>query len=595
MDYNKREDINPKYTWDLTNIYKNDEEWEKDYQRLKENIKNISNYEHKVMESVDSLYNTLEEYYNIDAKISKCYIYISLKHDEDLSNQNYSLKFNQVYSLYSEFISLSSYIIPEILKESKGKINKYLKDKKLAKYKFLIEDISRYKKHTLSSKEELIISKLSSNDGVFDKLSSTLLNSTINFGEMEIDNQKITITNSNYRNIMMNKNRNIRKKCYKIMSDKLKEYIDIFGETLIANMKKYSTLANIKNYKSTKSMQLFSSNIPEEVVDNLYNVVHKRISIYQKYLEFIKMNLALESLEYYDLNAEYVNNNLTFTFDDVEGLITEATKIYGKKCNDIIKKAFKERWIDYGSYKGKRSGAYCTATYKTHPVVLTNFHNKFTDVSAVAHELGHAVNFYLSIENNDAHNYENDIFVAEVASLTNEIILSNYIFTNSKNKTLKQLAIANLIDIIQNNLFDACLEGELENKMYELIDNKEEIDANTLSDCIYKLRKEYYGNKVNLDDDIKYHWARRAHYFMPFYLFEYATGVSAAINIALNIINGDDEFKNKYIEFLSKGSTNYPINLLKDLGIDMLSPSVINNAINYFDYLIDLYSKVSDE
>ena len=196
MDYNKREDINPKYTWDLTNIYKNDEEWEKDYQRLKENIKNISNYEHKVMESVDSLYNTLEEYYNIDAKISKCYIYISLKHDEDLSNQNYSLKFNQVYSLYSEFISLSSYIIPEILKESKGKINKYLKDKKLAKYKFLIEDISRYKKHTLSSKEELIISKLSSNDGVFDKLSSTLLNSTINFGEMEIDNQKITITNS---------------------------------------------------------------------------------------------------------------------------------------------------------------------------------------------------------------------------------------------------------------------------------------------------------------------------------------------------------------------------------------------------------------
>lgn len=595
MDYNKRAEIEEKYTWDLKDFYLNDDAWEKDYDNLKEEIKIISKYEGKVLSSSDYLSNTLNDYYDLITKISNLYIYASLKHDEDLGNDKYALYFNKAYSLYSDFISLSSFITPEILKASKTALNEYLKEERFKKYIFLLEEITRYKDHTLNTNEERLISKLTANSSVFDKLSSTLLNSTLNYGEIEIDGNKVTITNSNYRNIMTNKNRDVRRKCYELMSSKIKEFSNIFGDLLIANMKETSTYAEIKNYASTMEMELFTSNIPTKVLDNLYETVNKRIDIYQKYLRFLKNNLGLEKLEYYDLSAEYLNSNLTFTVEDAKKLIIDATKIYGNKYNEIIKKAFEDRWVDFGSYKGKKSGAYCTAVYGKHPVVLTNFHNKFEDVSAVAHELGHAVNFYLSITNNNSHDYENDIFVAEVASLTNEIILSNYILNNTDNKELKLQVIANLIDIIQNNLFDACLEGELENKIYALVDKKEEIDANILSDTIYDLRKKYYGNEVNLDENIKYLWARRSHYYSPFYLYQYATGVSSAVNVALNILNGNEEFKNKYIEFLSKGSTDYPINLLKDLGIDMTNTDVINKAIDYFDYLLDLYSKVSDE
>jgi oligoendopeptidase F len=595
MDYNKREEIEEKYKWDLTTRYKNDEAWEKDYEKIKKSLKDISKYEKNLTKSADNLLDALDTYFKLETKLNKLYGYAFLKHDEDLSVSKYSLYLNKAYGLFNEFISLSSYITPEILKTSKTVMDKYLKDKKLAKYHFILTDTLRYKKHTLSAKEEKLVSKLSTNDMVFDKISSTLINSCLNYGTINIDGKDIEITNSNYRNIMMNKDRSIRSKCYNLMSNKLKEFIDIFGDTLIANMKLVSNYAEIKNYQSTMDMELFNSNIPKEVIDNLYTVVHKRLDVYQKYLKFLKMNLGLEKLEYYDLNAEYINNSATFTIQDAQELIMEATKIYGNKYHNIIKKAFAESWIDYGSYKGKRSGAYCTANYKDHPVILTNFHSKFTDVSAIAHELGHAVNFYLSMENNDAHNYQNDIFVAEVASLTNEIILSNYIMTNSKDKNLKLLAISNLIDIIQNNLFDAALEGELENEVYKLVDTKEEIDANTLSECIYNLRKKYYGNVVELDENVKYHWARRSHYYSPFYLYQYATGVSCAIYVATKIIDGDENMKKSYLEFLSKGSTNYPVNLLKEIGIDITSEEVINKAIDYFDFLLNEYSKVSEE
>lgn len=595
MNYKKREEAPIKYTWDLTSRYKNDEAWDKDYNKLKKNINDISKYQNKVMDSANNLYNTLEDFYDYETKLSKLYVYAMLKQDEDLGNSKYSSYLNKAYSLYNEFITSSSFITPEIIKASKTKISTYLKDKKLAKYKFMLEDTLRYKKHTLNAREELLVSKLTGETHIFDKISSTLINSILDYGKIEINGEEVTITNSNYRSIMMNKDRNVRKQCYNQMSLKLKEFVEIFGDTLISSMKSFSNYAEIKNYNSTMEMQLFNSNIPKKVLDNLYDTIHNRLDVYQKYLKFLKTNLCLDTLEYYDLSAEYIDSDMTFDIEDAEKLIEDATKIYGEKYHNIIKKAFKERWIDYVSYKGKRSGAYCTANYGNTPVVLTNFHHKFTDVSAVAHELGHAVNFYLSMENNDSHNYENDIFVAEVASLTNEIILSNYIINHTNNKELKLQAIANLIDIIQNNLFDACLEGELENEIYAHIDNKEDIDAGSLSECIFNLRKKYYGNFLKLDDNVKYHWARRSHYYSPFYLYQYATGVSSAVWVATKIINNEENMKEKYIDFLSKGSTDYPINLLKTIGIDMTKSDVINNAIDYFSYLIDLYSKVSDE
>lgn len=447
----------------------------------------------------------------------------------------------------------------------------------------------------LSSSEEKLIAKLTSTNHTFKNVNMTLLNSTLNYGEVKSEKETRKITNSNYHIIMESTDRNIRRDAYEKLTSKIAEFKNIFAENLVSNMKNTSSMAEIRKFPSTLDSLLFSSNIPNSVVDSLYKVINKNLNVYQKYLKLIKNSLGLKELAYYDLNAQILTDEMSFSIEDAQYLIGEATKIYGEEYHDIIEKAFNEKWVDYCSYKGKASGAYCTSCYGAHPVVLTNFFGKFGDVSALAHELGHAVNFYLSQQANNKHDYNNDIFVAEVASLTNEIILSNYVIEHSRNKNLKLIALYNLINLIQNNLFDACLEGELENKAYTLIDNGETIDAEYLSSTIYDIRSKYYKDVVNLDDKSKYSWIRREHYFYPFYLFKYATGVSAAIMIATKIINNEDDMKNKYISFLKMGDTDYPVELLKKIGIDMTKEEVYENAVNFFSNLIDEFDKESDK
>lgn len=595
MEYKNRKETPKAYKWDLTAYYKDDKEWEKDYLKIIKEFENIKSYEGKVTKSANMLYQTLEEYFAYESRLTKLFVYASLRHDEALEDADASLLYNKIYKTYNDFCAVSSFIEPEIIKEETSKVEKLLETKKLNKYKFYVTNILREKEHMLSSSEEKLIAKLTSTNHTFKNVNMTLLNSTLDYGEVKSEKETRKITNSNYHIIMESTDRNIRRDAYEKLTSKIAEFKNIFAENLVSNMKNTSSMAEIRKFTSTIDSLLFSSNIPKSVVDSLYKVINKNLNVYQKYLKLIKNSLGLKELAYYDLNAQILTDEMSFSIEDAQYLIGEATKIYGEEYHDIIEKAFDEKWVDYCSYKGKASGAYCTSCYGAHPVVLTNFFGKFGDVSAIAHELGHAVNFYLSQQANNKHDYNNDIFVAEVASLTNEIILSNYVIEHSRNKNLKLIALYNLINLIQNNLFDACLEGELENKAYALIDNGETIDAEYLSGTIYDIRSKYYKDVVNLDDKSKYSWIRREHYFYPFYLFKYATGVSAAIMIASKIINNEDDMKNKYISFLKMGDTDYPVELLKKIGIDMTKEEVYENAVNFFSNLIDEFDKESDK
>ena len=595
MEYKNRKETPKAYKWDLTAYYKDDKEWEKDYLKIIKEFENIKSYEGKVTKSANMLYQTLEEYFAYESRLTKLFVYASLRHDEDLEDADASMLYNKIYKTYNDFCAAASFIEPEIIKEETSKVEKLLETKKLNKYKFYVTNILREKEHMLSSSEEKLIAKLTSTNHTFKNVNMTLLNSTLDYGEVKSEKETRKITNSNYHIIMESTDRNIRRDAYEKLTSKIAEFKNIFAENLVSNMKNTSSMAEIRKFTSTIDSLLFSSNIPKSVVDSLYKVINKNLNVYQKYLKLIKNSLGLKELAYYDLNAQILTDEMSFSIEDAQYLIGEATKIYGEEYHAIIEKAFEEKWIDYCSYKGKASGAYCTSCYGAHPVVLTNFFGKFGDVSAVAHELGHAVNFYLSQQSNNKHDYNNDIFVAEVASLTNEIILSNYVIEHSRNKNLKLIALYNLINLIQNNLFDACLEGELENKAYALIDNGETIDAEYLSNTIYDIRSKYYKDVVNLDDKSKYSWIRREHYFYPFYLFKYATGVSAAIMIATKIINNEDDMKNKYISFLKMGDTDYPVELLKKIGIDMTKEEVYENAVNFFNNLIDEFDKESDK
>lgn len=594
MEYNNRNEVEKDYKWDLTSYYKTAKDWEKDYLKIKTEYSKIKEYKGKVTKSANMLYQTLEEYFAYDARLAKLYVYANLKHDEDLENSENALMLSKIHKTYTDFISLSSFIEPEIIKTETDKIKKMLNTQKLSKYRFYIENMLRTKDHTLSATEEELITKLTSTNSAFRNVNNTLLNSVLDYGTINDNGTTTKITNSSYRIIMQSKDRNTRKKAYEMLTTTNKKFKNIFAENLISSMKNESIMANIRKFNSSLEAELDSSNIPKDVVASLYNVVHKRLNIYQKYLRLIKTSLGLEKLASYDLSAQILTDEMSFSVEDAQYLVAESTKIYGKEYADVISKAFNEKWLDYCSYKDKSSGGYCTSCYNGHPVILLNFFGKFSDVSTIAHELGHAVHYYLSQKSNDKHNYDNDIFVAEVASLTNELILSYFIKENSRNKKLKLIAIYNMIELIQNNLFDACLEGELENKAYEMLDKNEIIGEEFLTNTIKEIKEKYYGKEVELDELSSYSWIRREHYFYPFYLYKYATGVVAAITVATKIIKSEDDMKQKYIKFLKSGDTNYPVELLKNIGIDMTKEDVYDNAISFFSNLIDEFNEESD-
>ena len=595
MDYQNRNEVEELFKWDLTQLYQNNEEFEKDFQKVKRRINKILTFKGQLLKNAENLLNALDTYFITWNNILKLNVYANTKFDEDVGSSDYALLVSRVGALYSKLMQNASFMDPEILKGNKTVLNRLIKDKKLAKYQFYLTDLIRYQDHTLNENEEIIVAKLTESMDNFEKINSVLTNSTLDYGTVMIDGVKTTITNGNYRTLMMNPNREVRKEVYEKHFQKLKEFENTFALSLSAYMKSANYVANIRGFKDLLTKNLFGSNIPKAVYTNLFKTTESRVDVYQKYFKMIQKTLGLEKLEYYDINTELVDEDLSFTIEETRLLLEKSLAILGEDYLKIISKAFDERWIDFGTYKGKAAGAYCISTYGVHPYVLTNFRGRFKDVSTIAHELGHAVNGYLSMATNDIHNYHGGIFLAEVASLTNEILLSYYIMTHSNDDVLKLTAIYNLLFIIQNNLFDACIEGKLEQVVYENFDLGEEIGVTMLNETIYQIREQYVGTAIVLDDNVKSSWTKRIHYFMPYYLFKYATGISAAVYIAKKIINDEENMKEKYLKFLTKGSTNYPTEILKEIGVDMTKPKVINEAIDFMDYLIDEFNKISEE
>ncbi len=581
MTYQNREEIEKKYTWDLKTRYKNDKAWKDDLNKVSSLLDEITKYKNKINDK--NIEEVLDLESDLIIKIEKLYVYAHSKHDEDLENNKYNLMISQAINLYNIFSEKAAYIIPEILKYKD--IDELINSTN--KYKFALSNLKRSKKHHLSEREEIIVSKLTSTLSINENISNILTNSVIKFDKVK----EIELLNSNYRNLITSPDREIRKSAFYNLTKELKKYETIYGLNLLSTMKLRKELAEIYNFNSVLDMDLFSSNLSKEIYTNVYKVTNKRLNVYQKYFNMIKDYLKLDKLEYYDKDTNLITLNKKFEIKEAKEILLSSLSILGDEYISIIKKAFDDRWIDFGVYKGKTSSIYATSNYGDTPLVMANYLGEFNDISTLAHELGHAAHFYLS-KDNHYHESDTDLFTAEVASLTNEILFSNYIVKTSEDKNLKLSALHNIMSTIQNNLFDALLEGELEHQIYE---SKEEFTPDDLSKMIYKIRKTYYNDSVNLNDNVSIMWSRRTHYFRPYYLYKYATGIISAIYIANKILNNDKKMLNNYLNFLKSGSTDYPENLLKKMGVDLTKEEVINDAINYFDNLIDQFIKISKE
>lgn len=583
----KRNEIDNQYKWDLTTIYESDEQFLKMLEKIDKEI--ISLTPKDVFKSGESLYNYLKNSDYFEMNLDKLYTYAHLNNDSDTTIARYDEYVNKVRNVYQKYAQKTNFFEPQLLKLDYKIIEKfYLEFPKLKEYEIYLKEIFRFKEHSLNEQEEAIVKELSkalnSSSDTYEKLTDT----DMTFGNIKDEkNQMVELTESNYQVYNHSKNRRVRRNAFKKLMNKYGEFIHTISSTYSGYVNTLNGISNIYKYSNPLEQSLFADDIDVKVYDTLIETVHENMDVIYKYYKLRNKILNLKKSHLYDTYVELVDDNSTnYTFLEAKEIVLNALSILGDDYKKILEKAFDEKWIDIYNNKGKRGGAYSSESFLTNPFILMNFEGKLNDVSTLAHELGHSVHSYFSIKNNSYKNSNYQIFVAEIASTVNEMLLANYLLKESDEKT-KILVLNNLLDLFKATIYRQTMFAEFEKKM--VLDSKNGIilTSDYLCDNYYKLVKEYFGSNVIIDKEIKNEWARIPHFYYDFYVYKYATGLSIASYIATEIFKGNQEMLNNYREFLKIGGRMNPRESLMTLGIDITKKDVVLNAIKLFDSYIE--------
>lgn len=579
-------EIEDKYKWDLTKIYKDEKEWQKDFDDVKEKILKVLEYKDSFLSNGKKLYEYLKYDEEVSRKLEKIYYYAHLNYDADTLDEKYKVMTNKVSDLFTKYNELSSFVVPEILKLDEEKLNTFYKEEeKLEDYRFSIENIYRFKNHTLDEEKEKMLSNLSKCLSNPEETYEALTDSDFEYDYITDEKgNKVKFNESNYSLFIKSKNRSVRKRAFEMLHNKYKKYIRTITSTYKGEVETNVVLAKIRNYDSAISASLYSDNVPVDIYNNLIKVVNDNMDVLYDYYDLKREILSLDRLHMYDTYVEIINKiDKKYSFDEAKEIVMEALSILGDKYIKNLKKAFDEKWIDIYHSKGKRSGAYSSGNFDVNPYVLLNFEGTLNDVSTLAHELGHSMHTYLSCKNNPYQYSSYEIFVAEVASTVNELLLANYMLKNSKNKEEKLAVINHILDLYKATLYRQTMFAEFEKETHKLREKGEVLTSDLLSNTYYNLVKKYFGPNVLCDDLIKYEWARIPHFYYNFYVYKYATGISAASYIVDGILNNKEGALENYIKFLKSGGSMYPLDELKIAGVNLNSESVILSAIKTFE------------
>lgn len=589
-----REEVSSEYKWDLTPIYSSDEEWEKDIEIAKEEIKKIQHY-HNFIDSAENLYNFLCFDEKVGRLLSKLYYYAHLNFDAETLNDKYQMMNQQILDIMHHYDELSSFVTPTFLKINFGDIKKYIEEKQeLKEYEFTLEQIYRYKEHTLGENEEKILSLFGKNLSNPSETFESLTDSDLTFGNItDEDGNEIELTESNYGKYISSFNRDVRVKAFEQLFTTYSNFkttiTTIYNGDIDANI----NLAKIRNYSSALEASLYDDNISVDVYNNLIETVHKNIDALYDYYDLKKNVLKLDEFHIYDAYTPMIKlDKQDYDFEEAKEIVLNAIEPLGNNYKNIIEQAFNQKWIDVYNNKGKRSGAYSSGFYDTYPYILLNYEGRLKDVFTLAHELGHSAHTYFSCKNNPYNISGYKIFVAEVASTVNELLLSKYLLKNSNSKEEKLNILNRLLELFKGTIYRQTMFAEFEKKMYELKEQGNILTSEVLCNEYYELNKLYFGENVVVDDLIRYEWERIPHFYYNFYVYKYATGLSAACYIVENILSNKENAVENYLNFLKSGGSMYPLDELKIAGVDMNDPKVIESAINMFRDTIEEFKSL---
>lgn len=589
--------VNDECKWDLTPIYSSDELWYKDLEIAKDEIKKISNYTN-LLDSASNLLDYITYNEKTERLLYKLYYYAHLNSDADTTDTNYQKMVKMISDVMQEYSELGSYITPLFMKTDYSIIEKYYDEEpKLKEYEFNLKDMYRYQTHTLSEEQEKMLSILSNSLSNPSETYEALTDSDMTYGKIKDEySNEIELTDSNYGKYISSKDRSVRKEAFDLMYKTYGSYKNTITSTYNGDIDTNIAIAKIRNYSSAREASLFGDNVTTDIYDNLIDTVNKNLNVLYKYYDVKREVLSLDELHLYDIYADLIEVETDeYEFDAAKDLVIKSLSILGEDYTSVLKRAFSERWIDIYNNKGKRSGAYSSGFYDTNPYILLNYEKKLKDVSTLAHELGHSMHTYYSCKNNPYQYSSYNIFVAEVASTVNELLLSKYMLKNSTNKNEKLYILNRLMELFKGTIYRQTMFAEFERDMYDKRENKEALTNDILCNAYYDLNKKYFGSNVVVDEAIKYEWERIPHFYYGFYVYKYATGLSAACYIVEGIINGRENALENYLSFLKTGGSMYPVDELKVAGVNICDPKVIESAIHMFDDTIEEFKKLINE
>ena len=579
-----------KYNWNLTDLFKNKEEFEKSIEKMNQDLKEIQKYKGILCNNSDNLYECYNLYEKILIEFDKIYSYGMFNYHLDMANQEGIKLFKEVENMSSEFSTLTSYITPEIISADENLIKKFLKeDTRLKKYERDINDTLEKKKHILSKEAENILASYSEIFSAPENIFDILTNAEFKFGTLIDENGKeVELTDATYTKYLKSSDIKVRKQAFDLMYKKYSEYINTITEMYLSNVKRTVITSKLRKYKSSLERATTNDDSTIKVYEALMQGVNNSLNINHEFVAMKKKLLEMDEIHMYDL---YVNpfeeNQDEISFEDAKIQVKEALSILGEEYNKLLNEAFENRWIDVYEKPNKRGGAYSSGVYGVHPFVLMSFTGNKRDVSTIAHELGHSIHSYYSNKNQNIIDSNYTIMVAEVASTVNELLLSEYQIKNEKDNKKKAELIYELLEMIRATFYRQSMFAEFEKEIHEKIENNQMLSAEDLNEIYYKLNQKYFGKDIVIDEQIKYEWARIPHFYSDFYVYKYATGIASAICIATKILNKEDGFVKKYIDMLSQGCTKKSVDLLKMVDVDLESPNTYKVITDFYKNKIE--------
>ena len=590
--YSCRNDVPEKYKWDLTEFFKNNEEFELEFNKAVEMVDNLKKYKGCTTNA-----NTLYEFLNNDIDtivlVEDLYVYSFLINDQELGNSESIERKNKCEDLYSKYTINTNFFCPELLKLSTEDYSELFESNpKLYEYKASLDDIYRMKDHVLDEDKQNIISLLDNAMNHFDDMSSTMLNSCHNYGKVVIDGEEVVLSPTNYRKLMKSSNREKREEIRKQFCNVLNQYGSLSASFIDSFVKSNVSKCKIKKYDSAWDSKLFGLKLSNKVFESLVSTTEEHLDSLQEYYKLYKLQYGYDKLYQYDLSLDLIKNDIEYSIEDAQNIVMEAVKPLGDEYSKLFKKIFDNHYIDYCQYKGKCSGGYSFSTTDKDSRILMSFNGDLDSVSTIAHEGGHNVHHQIIKSNNPKQYREKPPIISEVASLTNECLLSSYLSKYGKTNQEKLAGIDNILGVIVSNLFGAVREGKMEQDMYSNVENGGSLTKDFMDKLTLDSLSKYYGDVIELDDCSNTSWMNRSHYYNFFYLYSYAICISVATYIAREILNGNKEMLNNYMKFLSIGSDVSNMDTFKVLGIDIESKEVYENAIKYFDEMINEFKKI---